>query len=142
MAAKDMLELFQPMKIKLDLKADRPYFEIDGARTYLITEEGEISQNAIEALVHFKVEKNKYEKAFEKMREYLVASVHGGTPVQEGNRIVEPFVKPTTANVHAQVLTALLNKLFADDPDKIAAITATCVENREKKTILIDNNSA
>ena len=135
---KSMLDLFQPVDINFDLKTDRPYFEIDGARTYLITEDGELSQNAVAALVHARAEYQKYKKFFTKLHEKEIELVHSGVSVQEGDYPAGPGTKETSANAHAKVLAELVEVLFADKPEAKAAIEERYTEKRTKKVILVN----
>ena len=140
---KSMFDLFQPLKLELDLKAERPYFEIDGARTYLITEDGEIAQNAVAALVQAKVEKKKYETFFEKLKDSPVKTIHEDVPVQAGDYPAEAGVKNTKANIHSVILEKLAKQVFtledgSPDEEAVKALMKTCVDPRTKKVIIVN----
>jgi hypothetical protein len=135
--AKDMIELFQPLNIKLVLNVDNPYFDIDGVRTYIFTAEGEISQNAIEALIKYKSERDKYKKDFERLRAFIIAAMDEGSPAQEGNRIFETDDKDITKNGHKDALEELARKIFKSK-DKVEALMKAAVAHDKKRSLKID----
>ena len=136
--SKSMTELFNPLSLQINLESDRPYFEVDGARTYLIDESGAISQNAVEILMHLKVEKKKYEDKFETLREYLAQTMHNGVPVQAGNRVAEAVIRNTTSNQHKEVLRQLALKVFKGDEAKTKVLVDSAVVPTTKKAIKVD----
>ena len=136
--SKSMIELFNPLTITLELKAERPYFEIDGARTYILTDAGELSQNAVEALLKFKTEKAKYEKHFDKMRDFLVDVLVAGSTPQKGNREVALAKKVTTGRAHKTVLEVFALKVFKGDAAKVKLLMDQATPSSEKDAIKVD----
>lgn len=135
---KNMHEVFQPLNIKLELNGDRPYLEVDGAKTYLFTPGGRVTQSIYEALLQLKVERNKYKKGFEKLKEHLLAGMEAGKAPQSGNRTVELDERTTTSNQHKDVLEHLVREVLKYGDEQVAEVMEKAVKKNKKKAIKID----